>query len=60
MTADRNGIDVLICDEAHRIRETSVNRFTRAAQRQDARSQLEELFAAALVPVFLLDEHQVV
>jgi hypothetical protein len=60
MTADRNGIDVLICDEAHRIRETSVNRYTRAAQRQGARSQLEELFAAALVPVFLLDEHQVV
>ena len=60
MTADRNGIDVLICDEAHRIRETSVNRFTRSAQRQGARSQLEELFAAALVPVFLLDEHQVV
>ncbi|MEV4709437.1 DUF2075 domain-containing protein [Actinoplanes sp. NPDC049316] len=60
MTAERNGIDVLICDEAHRIRETSVNRFTRTAQRQGARSQLEELFAAARVPVFLLDEHQVV
>ncbi|MEV6344034.1 DUF2075 domain-containing protein [Actinoplanes sp. NPDC051851] len=60
MTAERNGIDVLICDEAHRIRETSVNRFTRAAQRQSARTQLEELVAAARVPVFLLDEHQVV
>jgi DUF2075 family protein len=60
MTADRNGIDVLICDEAHRIRETSVNRFTRSAHRQSARSQLEELIAAARVPVFLLDEHQVV
>jgi hypothetical protein len=60
MTADRNGIDVLICDEAHRIRETSVNRFTRSVQRQGARSQLEELLAAARVPVFLLDEHQVV
>jgi DUF2075 family protein len=60
MTAERNGIDVLICDEAHRIRETSVNRFTRAAQRRTARPQLEELLAAARVPVFLLDEHQVV
>lgn len=60
MTADRNGIDVLICDEAHRIRETSVNRFTRAAQRRAAGSQLDELLAAARVPVFLLDEHQVV
>jgi DUF2075 family protein len=60
MTAERNGIDVLICDEAHRIRETSVNRFTRAPQRREARAQLEELLAAARVPVFLLDEHQVV
>ncbi|GLY06928.1 ATP-binding protein [Actinoplanes sp. NBRC 101535] len=60
MTAERNGIDVLICDEAHRIRETSVNRFTRSAQRQGARAQIEELLAAARVPVFLLDEHQVV
>ncbi|MEU4692307.1 DUF2075 domain-containing protein [Actinoplanes sp. NPDC023714] len=60
MTAERNGIDVLICDEAHRIRETSVNRFTRAQQRQGARAQIEELLAAARVPVFLLDEHQVV
>lgn len=60
MTAERNGIDVLICDEAHRIRETSVNRFTRSVQRQGARAQLEELLAAARVPVFLLDEHQVV
>jgi hypothetical protein len=60
MTAERNGIDVLICDEAHRIRETSVNRFTRSAQRHGARAQLEELLAAARIPVFLLDEHQVV
>ncbi|MFI5493464.1 DNA/RNA helicase domain-containing protein [Actinoplanes sp. NPDC051859] len=60
MTAERNGVDVLICDEAHRIRENSVNRFTRAAQRDNARAQLEELLAAARVPVFLLDEHQVV
>jgi uncharacterized protein len=60
MTAERNGFDVLICDEAHRIRETSVNRFTRATQRQSAQPQIEELIAAARVPVFLLDEHQVV
>jgi uncharacterized protein len=30
MTADPNGLDVLIMDEAHRIRETSVDRYTRA------------------------------
>jgi hypothetical protein len=55
--AGRNDLDVLICDEAHRIRETSVNRYTRAAQRT-GRLQVDELIAAAKVPVFLLDEHQ--
>ena len=57
--AERNGLDVLICDEAHRIRETSVNRYTRAEDRTD-RPQVDELIDAARVPVFLLDEHQVV
>jgi hypothetical protein len=59
MDARRNDIEVLICDEAHRIRETSANRYTSAAQRT-GRSQIDELIAAARVPVFLLDEHQVV
>jgi hypothetical protein len=59
MDARRNDIEVLICDEAHRIRETSVNRYTKAALRT-GRSQIDELIAAARVPVFLLDEHQVV
>ncbi|MCM2578724.1 DUF2075 domain-containing protein [Streptomyces meridianus] len=59
MTAERNELDALICDEAHRIRETSANRYTRAAQRT-GKPQVEELIDAARVPVFLLDEHQVV
>ncbi len=59
MDAERNGLDVLILDEAHRIRETSIDRYTRAELRGD-RPQLDELIAAARVPVFLLDEHQVV
>lgn len=59
MDAQQNDIEVLICDEAHRIRETSANRFTGAAQRT-GRLQVDELIAAARVPVFLLDEHQVV
>lgn len=57
--AERNGFDVLVCDEAHRIRETSTNRWTRRSERTD-RAQLDELLAAARVPVFLLDEHQTV
>lgn len=59
MTTERNTLDVLICDEAHRIRETSANRFTSAAHRT-GRRQLDELIDVARVPVFLLDEHQVV
>ncbi|MBF4997804.1 DUF2075 domain-containing protein [Nocardia sp. BSTN01] len=56
---EKNELDVLICDEAHRIREVSTNRFTPRAQRT-SRPQVDELMAAARVPVFLLDEHQVV
>lgn len=60
MDAERNGLEVLILDEAHRIRETSVNRYTPKAVRERARLQVDELIDAARVPVFLLDEHQVV
>ncbi|MEV4494029.1 DUF2075 domain-containing protein [Micromonospora coxensis] len=60
MDAGVNDIEVLICDEAHRVRETSVNRYTPKARRDVARPQLEELVSVARVPVFLLDEHQVV
>ena len=59
MEAERNGLDVLILDEAHRIRETSENRYTRAALRT-GRPQVDELLDSARVPVFLLDQHQVV
>ena len=59
MDADRNGLEVLVPDEAHRIRETSANRYTPARFRND-RPQIDELISAARVPVFLLDEHQVV
>lgn len=59
MAAEPNGLDVLICDEAHRMRETSVNRFTKSQLRTD-KPQVTELIDAARVPVFLLDQHQVV
>ena len=57
--AEKNGLEVLINDEAHRIRETSTNRWTPAAKRS-GRPQVEDLINAARVSVFLLDEHQVV
>ena len=59
MDAERNGLDVLILDGAHRIRATSESRYTRAALRT-GRPQVDELLATARVPAFLLDEHQVV
>ncbi|UUU34352.1 DUF2075 domain-containing protein [Streptomyces sp. CA-210063] len=55
--APKNGIDVLICDEAHRIREPS----RRPANHiRGYRRQVETLLDAARVPVFLLDQEQVV
>jgi len=57
--AEKNSLDVLILDEAHRIRETSASRWTRSTQRT-GRSQMDELIGAARVPVFLLDENQIV
>ncbi|MGC0145038.1 DNA/RNA helicase domain-containing protein [Pseudactinotalea sp. Z1732] len=60
MDAEKNGLEVLILDEAHRIRETSVNRYTPKQVRERARLQVDELIDAARVPVFLLDQNQVV
>lgn len=59
MAAEHNGFDVLICDEAHRMRETSANRYTRASMRT-GKPQVRELIDSARVPVFLLDQYQVV
>ncbi len=60
MEAERNGLEVLILDEAHRIREKSVDRYARKELREKARAQVDELLDAARVPVFLLDQNQVV
>lgn len=58
--AEPRELDVLICDEAHRVRENSVNRWTGKEKRALARRQIEELIDVAWVPVFLLDENQIV
>jgi uncharacterized protein len=54
-----NEIDVLICDEAHRIRKTSNYRFTKKENRSST-AQIEELIKTAKVSVFFIDEFQVV
>ena len=57
--ADFNVIDVMICDEAHRIRITSNNRFTPKAKKSN-KLQVEELLHASKVAVFFVDDKQVV
>jgi hypothetical protein len=57
--AELNEVDVLICDESHRIRETSNSRFTRKALRS-TRPQVREILDAAKVAVFFIDDRQIV
>lgn len=53
-SAPENALDVLICDEAHRVRGMPPRLHGKV------RSQIDELIEVAKVPLFLLDEHQVV
>ena len=59
LDGDRDTLDVLVCDEAHRLRQTSHSRFTPAAKRTD-RAQIDELIDVAKVSVFFIDDLQVV
>jgi hypothetical protein len=54
---ERDGLDVLVVDEAHRIRKTSNMRFTPRNLRSTI-PQAQELIRAARVSVFLLDQRQ--
>ena len=61
-TLARHGWQVLVLeakDEAHRIREVSGNRFT-PKEKRTGKSQIEDLFDAARVTVFFIDDRQVV
>jgi uncharacterized protein len=57
--AENNAIDVLIADEAHRLRETSFNRFTPKAERSTV-PQIEEILGASKVSAFFIDDDQIV
>src|SRR5262249_6547278 len=59
VAGDENAFDVLIADEAHRIRETSDNMYTRREDRSDT-PQIDELLRIARLGVFFIDEHQIV
>jgi DUF2075 family protein len=52
-------VDVMVCDEAHRIRETSNSRFTPRAKRSTT-PQIGELIHASKTAVFFIDDDQVV
>jgi DUF2075 family protein len=54
-----NEIDVLICDEAHRIRKTSNDRYTKKEYRSEI-PQIDELIRSAKVSIFFIDDFQVV
>lgn len=58
-SAEPNEIDVLICDESHRIRINSNNMYTPRERRSDL-FQIEEILRASKVIVFLIDDDQIV
>jgi hypothetical protein len=57
--AEFNEVDVLVCDESHRIRETSNSRYT-AREKRSSRPQVRELLDAAKVAIFFIDDRQIV
>ena len=59
MAAEVDVIDVMIADEAHRIRETSNNRFTPKVK-QSKLPQIQELLKASRTSVFFIDDNQIV
>ena len=58
-TSDRNDVDVVILDEAHRIRTISTSRFTPAKART-GKAQIDDILDASRVTVFFIDDLQVV
>jgi DUF2075 family protein len=58
-SADPCVVDVLVCDESHRIRKTSNNLYTPKAKKTD-RPQIDELIEASKLSVFFIDDHQAV
>src|SRR6267378_4355529 len=57
--AEFNEVDVLICDESHRIRETSNSRFAKR-ERRSTKPQVREILDAAKVAIFFIDDRQIV
>jgi len=60
LNAEDDTLDVLICDEAHRIRKHSWDRFRKKNAIDPDRPQLDELLSVARVAVFFIDDMQAV
>lgn len=60
LNAEPDTLDVVVCDEAHRIRRHSWNRFTKKQAADPDRPQIDELLAVATVSVFFIDDLQAV
>jgi DUF2075 family protein len=58
-SAEPNSIEILVCDEAHRIRKNSNNRYTRKEDRSNS-PQIDELIRVAKLTIFFIDENQIV
>lgn len=54
-----NHLNVILCDEAHRLRKDSNTQYMAKEDREDT-PQVDELIQAARVPVFFLDPYQLV
>lgn len=57
--AEHDAVDVLVCDESHRLRKESHNRFTPKSKRSGL-PQIQELLNASRVGVYFIDQDQVV
>ncbi|MEX2563432.1 MAG: DUF2075 domain-containing protein [Nitriliruptoraceae bacterium] len=60
LNAEDDVLDVLICDEAHRIRKHSWDRFRKKNAIDPDRPQIDELLSVARVCVFFIDDMQAV
>jgi uncharacterized protein len=60
LNAEPDSLDVLLCDEAHRIRKHSWNRFSKKRAEDPDRPQIDELLTVAKVAVFFIDDLQAV
>lgn len=57
--SEPRAVDVILADEAHRIRASSNHRYTRK-ELKSSRAQVDEIVEATKVAVFFIDDHQAV